>query len=110
MRQETVISEAYETGDLSDFFKSAKFVEGENLVFRDSEIGTLVAIFSNGVIKDWIAYDKAGTEVPTVVIRQPAPRPKTKSKSSKIKYAGVCHRVCACFPEGDRCWWVCWRY
>ena len=106
MKQQTVVSEAYGTGDLSEKIKPEKFVEGENVIFQDADGQKLIAIVHKGVISEWVARDGDGTEVPTVAIRQPAVEPKRIGP--KPNRAKGFYKVCACYASGDRCWWVRW--
>ncbi len=108
MKQETVISEACATGDLASLLKSKKLVDGENIIFQDLDNGKLVAVVSKGVIKEWLAFDQDGGEVPTVVIRQPCEKAEAKGSKAKRRGYRTCVKICACFPRGDRCWWECW--
>jgi hypothetical protein len=93
MRTELIISEAEPRGDLRESIAQALTEDGEHVLYHDRGGRKLIAQVSNGAIVNWTAFDKDGSEVATVVVRQP--------ERSPARWA----IVCACFESGDFCWW-----
>ncbi|MEJ7740443.1 MAG: hypothetical protein WKF97_23745 [Chitinophagaceae bacterium] len=96
-----IISETEPRGDLTDALAQALKLKknGEHVVHEDNG-RKLIANVSNGVIVDWTAFDKDGSEVATVVVRQPAQNPRIL-----VPRGARWAIVCACFASGDICWW-----
>lgn len=106
MRTELIISETEPRGDLTESITQALTKDGEHVVHRDDSGRKLIAHVSHGVIVEWRAFDKDGSEVATIVIRQPSQNPKTATTThiANLRRARWAI-VCACYESGDFCWW-----
>jgi hypothetical protein len=107
MKTEIVISETEPRGDLTESIARVLGDDGEHVVYDDKR-RKLVANVSNSKVVEWAAFDEDGSEVTTVVIRQPAQTAKIVEISPGASRDARRARwaiVCACFESGDRCWW-----
>jgi hypothetical protein len=108
METQIIINEKVPTGNLKNVVAGIASKDGEHVVYDDKQGRKLLARVSHDSITEWIARDGNGNEVPTVLIRQPsedATRQPSENASFRARPKFIV-RVCACFPDGDRCWWV----
>jgi hypothetical protein len=78
--------------------------DGEHVVANDEEIGKLVARVEQGTVVEWLAYNRQGIEVPSLVISKPA----VGGGGEKLR--AYWYIACICIEGNDNyCYWT-WYY
>ncbi|MDH6516196.1 hypothetical protein M2163_006822 [Streptomyces sp. SAI-135] len=88
-------------GNLAEKLSRISKEDGEHVVFEDDGRKLVVEVVQGRAV-DWKAYDVDGSEVATVVVRQPSGGPPGVVAAMPGARWAI---VCACFASGDFCWW-----
>lgn len=93
--------EEFLVGDLRLDLLGGSFSDGEILIFTDESGIRLRATVHNGNTYNWRAFDSAGTELETIVVR--------RRDHTQRKYERMCVYVCAAITVNGKVVSKCWK-